>query len=186
MVYRNFVYSNYVGHFPFLINYPERITNYDIPIFNGVYQEIEDFFEKDIKKGMIISSINSLNTGCLLIPIALKYGITYCNALDLVTREQKDAESLSLINATSLIIDEVGVEDSRVRWIIEKIINHRFKGGYQTIFGISTHWDNLDKSYTPNTASKIVAMSSLRLNLSKSLFVVAANEDYRYDLEKDY
>lgn len=178
-LYKDFDYKRYSGVMPFLINFPDKITNYDEEPFNTVYKTIESYLDSN-KTGVMISSPNPVNVTSLLIPIALIKGVTYLNCTNLATED--DAFTDMVMKNDSLILDEIGINDFEITKKINKIVNYRFNNGLITYIGSCRDKEGLYNvsGYNAGLVSKILRLTSLKVHLSKysDIFVESVDKSH--------
>jgi hypothetical protein len=154
VIYENFNYESKIGLYPFLRNYPKQVINYDMEPFASTYRVIEEYL-KDPVKGIWFSSPSPINTGSLIIPIAVKKGITYINMINMIEKEETYDD---ILRNDILIVDEVGAENPKLRWMFDKLVHERFSKGLLTFFGSMYTLQNLNTIYHLPTVSKVGSM----------------------------
>jgi len=162
-IYKDFSYADRVGYYKFLANYPEKIANYELQPFNSIYRRIEEFADSDYNRGFWVSSPNPINTGSLLIPLAIKLGITYVNILNLTSKDVE--ETMEIVRNTELIIDEIGSEGQRMTWLVDKIMQERYSNGLITFIGSTRPFRQLNNTYNAATLSKMDSMTCFRVDI---------------------
>lgn len=182
-IYRDFDFKSNSSYYKFLINYPDKITNYSVEPFNKLYSKVEEYSEdKAPTKGFWITANNPINSGTLLVPFALSRGIGYRSLLDLVGKEPEDLDSL--IANQFLVINDIGDENPRHKWVFEKIVSTRFNAGLVTYFGSKLYLEKLNEVYSGTVMFKVISMCNFMIKLTEpSPFEKLAGsekEDYSY------
>jgi hypothetical protein len=179
-MYKGFQYQYYVDHYRVLRNYPPTLTNYDVEPFCNIYRAIEGYMSDP--RGIMIASENPLNTGSLLIPIALTTEAYYISAANLVYKDADDIKPIA--DKPSLILDELGSEDPSTKWMVERIVNHRYSEGLKTYFGLAMKdWGALGQIYG-NLRHKIISMTCYKLALPYGLIISQTGLPYMVKEEK--
>lgn len=183
-IYRGFNYHVEKDYYKFLTHYPEKITNYNLAPFGGVYARIEEEVERG--NGLAVKSENPVNTGSLLVPIALKLGGNYANMsiVSAIDRNSIGAYIDKLNSLDTLVLDEVGGEHGSLSWVLPKIIDYRYAEGLTTYFGLSfSSINKFTERYDQRVYAKFRAMCSFVVDIKdRELFVTAKDSSYKVDI----
>jgi hypothetical protein len=172
-IYNKFDFHEKKDHYKFLVNYPKYIENYDVAGISEIYKRIESFSISMSERGFWISCINPINTGTILIPFAIATGITYINVYNLINREEDEVKDI--LSNEIIILDEVGVEGPKMRWLIDKFIQQRYNNGLTTFIGCYYPIRNIGNIYNFGLESKCSSMMDFEVEILNSSVIANIN-----------